>query len=284
MLDQTAEGLSVRQKYTYTWRDVILYNLSVGAGFDQQQFVYEKGLKAIPTFGVMPCTATFGTEPYTELPLMPTALIPDLKTAGTLHMEHELRIERPIALNAALDVEKRIAKVYDRGEGKGVKLVVEIIARDEDGQVCFTNTMSYLNRWYGGFGGERAPKAVNPVPEREPDLVVPGRFAENAPLLYRLAGDTYPIHADVAAATAVGFRMPIVHGLCSLGYACRMIVESCFDGDPDRLRTIRTQFRSIAYPGDEFDLQLWRLDGGICAFRMVNREGASILDAGCVNG
>lgn len=30
MLDQSAVGLSTTQKFAYTWRDIILYNLSVG--------------------------------------------------------------------------------------------------------------------------------------------------------------------------------------------------------------------------------------------------------------
>ena len=31
MLDESAVGLSIEQKFTYTWRDLILYHLSVGA-------------------------------------------------------------------------------------------------------------------------------------------------------------------------------------------------------------------------------------------------------------
>ena len=31
MLDESAVGLSVEQDFSYTWRDLILYNLSVGA-------------------------------------------------------------------------------------------------------------------------------------------------------------------------------------------------------------------------------------------------------------
>lgn len=283
MLDRSAEGLSLEQQYSYTWRDVILYNLSVGAGFDEQQFVYEKGLQAIPTFATMPCTATFGTEPYSPQPLMPTALIPDLKTAGTLHMEHELHILRDIPLNASLHVKKLITKVYDRGEGKGAKIVVEVTASDRQGLPCFVNTMSYLNRWYGGFGGERAPRTPDPIPDRGPDMVLEGRFADNAPLLYRLNGDTYSIHADTAAAQAAGFRMPIVHGLCSLGYACRILVNGCFAGDCGKLRSIRSQFKSIAYPGDAFALHIWDTGNNSYSFRMLNDRGACILDRGQVN-
>ena len=160
MLDQSAVGLSIRQKFTYTWRDVILYNLSVGAGQKELEYVYEKVLKAIPTFGVIPCAATFGTEPYSEQPVMPTSKITGMKKEGTLHMDHKLTLFRPIPVEGSLTIDKVITGVYDRGEGKGAKIEVEITATDESGETVFTNTMGYLNRWAGGFGGPKVPQSM----------------------------------------------------------------------------------------------------------------------------
>ena len=39
-------------KKDYSWKDVILYALGVGAGFDEIEYVYEKDLKVIPSFGI----------------------------------------------------------------------------------------------------------------------------------------------------------------------------------------------------------------------------------------
>lgn len=50
MLDESAVGLSVEQDFSYTWRDLILYNLSVGAKQEELEYVYERDLKAVPTF------------------------------------------------------------------------------------------------------------------------------------------------------------------------------------------------------------------------------------------
>ena len=36
----------------YTWKDVILYALGIGAGFHEIDYTYEKRLKVIPTFSV----------------------------------------------------------------------------------------------------------------------------------------------------------------------------------------------------------------------------------------
>ena len=47
----------MQQKFTYTWRDIILYNLSVGAGQEELEYVYEKGLfsgVSADAFGPLP--------------------------------------------------------------------------------------------------------------------------------------------------------------------------------------------------------------------------------------
>lgn len=281
MLDESAVGLSVEQDFSYTWRDLILYNLSVGAKQEELEYVYEKGLKAVPTFGVIPCTATFGTEPYSEQPLMPTKKIEGLRSDGTLHMDHKLVIHKPISKEGKLHLEKVISAVYDRGEGKGAKINVDIIAKDEAGDPVFTNTMGYLNRWAGGFGGPKVPHSTVVIPEREADYEIKDAYPENAPLLYRLTGDTYPLHADPAFAKKAGFDRPIVHGLCSLGYACRMMIDALFPGEPERMVSIENQFRTVALPGDHFTLHVWKTGENEALFRMVkDSDGKAILDYG----
>ena len=281
MLDENAIGLSLEQKYTYTWRDILLYNLSVGAKSDDVNYVYEKDLKVIPTFGVIPCTCTFGTEPYSAQPLMPTKMIEGIKTEGTLHMDHFLKVHRPIPQEATLQIKKTIRNVYDRGEGKGAKINVEIVGLDENGNEIFTNTMGYLNRWAGGFGGSPIPKSTVEIPEREPDCTLGDSYPLNAPLIYRLTGDTFPLHADPAFAQKSGFSGPIVHGLCSLGYACRLMVDKVLGGDVSRFVSIENQFRSVAMPGDSFILELWNETDGETLFRMKNKaDQKAILDYG----
>jgi len=280
MLDQSAVGLTTSQKFSYTWRDIILYNLSVGAGQDELEYVYEKGLKAVPTFGVIPCLATFGTQPFSAQPLMPTSKIEGLRKEGTLHMDHKLVLNSPVPVEGTLTIDKVIRKVYDRGVDKGAKIDIEISAKDESGQVIFTNTMGYLKRWDGGFGGEKPPASTVVIPDRTPDLTARDSYPVNAPLLYRLTGDTFPLHADPEFAKKSGFDRPIVHGLCSLGYACRLLIGLLFPGEPERVVSLENQFRAVAMPGDSFTLQVWKTAGNEALFRMVNTAGKAILDYG----
>ncbi len=79
----------------------------------------------------------------------------------------------------------------------------------------------------GGWGGDRGPSAdVNVPPDRAPDSVVEERIPENAALLYRLTGDWNPLHADPSFAKAFGFEQPILHGLCTFGYAARHVIDA----------------------------------------------------------
>lgn len=90
----------------------------------------------------------------------------------------------------------------------------------------------------------------------------------NAPLLYRLTGDTYYLHVDPEFAGKFGFQRPIVHGLCSLGYACRMLIGMFFPGEPERMVSLENQFRNVAMPGDSFRVQAWKTGG--CPGRLPN--------------
>ena len=42
------------RKIPYTWRDMALYALAVGADENDLMYTYEKDMKAIPSFGVLP--------------------------------------------------------------------------------------------------------------------------------------------------------------------------------------------------------------------------------------
>ena len=282
MLDQSAVGLSLSQDYSYDWRDIILYNLSVGAVQEEVEYVYEKGLKVLPSFGVIPCLATFGTKPASASPMLPTHGIPGFRPEGNLHMDHKLLVNKPLSPNGGvLHIKKTISDVYDLGGDKGAKIMIKIEASDESGEVVFTNIMGLYNRFAGGFGGEHPPKSSVVIPEGKPDYSLQSQFAANASLLYRLTGDTFPLHADPAFAKKCGFERPIVHGLCSFGYACRLLIDCLFPHEPERLLSFEAQFRSIAYPGDAFSMEIWHTGEKQADFHMLSQtSGKPILDCG----
>lgn len=57
--------------------------------------------------------------------------------------------------------------------------------------------------------------------------------------LYRLSGDYNPLHMDDNLATMAGFSEPILHGLCSLGFSTRHVLQTFAGGDPDLLKALK---------------------------------------------
>jgi 3-hydroxyacyl-CoA dehydrogenase/3a,7a,12a-trihydroxy-5b-cholest-24-enoyl-CoA hydratase len=246
---------------TYDERDVSLYALSVGAAADPLDvsdlaFVYElagSGLRVLPTFAV-----TLGLSVLWQLSAAPGMRF---NPALLLHGEQYLHVPRPLPLAATVTNRARVAQVYDKGSGALVLL--DVHSEDASGTPVAFNQVSVFIRGLGGFGGERGPSNATEVPgDRPPDAVYRQRIPENQALLYRLtSGDRNPLHADPAFAAAGGFPRPILHGLCSFGYAVRAVLRTFAGNDPGRFRSARTRFSRHVFPGETLVTEMWRDEG-----------------------
>ncbi|HEY77014.1 MAG TPA: short-chain dehydrogenase, partial [Thermoflexia bacterium] len=258
----------------YTWKDLVLYALGVGAGFDELEYVYENRLKPIPSFA-----ATVGYSLFAE-----AVALSGINLAGLLHGEHDLILHSPLPPEGdTLATEGRITHMYDRGEGKGALVIVEATTYGSDGRKLFTNIATLFARLDGGFGGEPPPKEVFAFPDREPDFEETQHPSPDQPLVYRLSGDTFALHVDPDFARASGFEGPIMHGLCTHGFACRAVIKHLFPGEPERMARFRVRFSRPLYPGQPIRTQIWKLEEGKALFRTVNLEtGEVVLDRGIV--
>eukprot|EP01130_Rhizamoeba_saxonica_P009389 TRINITY_DN3813_c0_g2_i1.p1 TRINITY_DN3813_c0_g2~~TRINITY_DN3813_c0_g2_i1.p1 ORF type:complete len:306 (-),score=72.98 TRINITY_DN3813_c0_g2_i1:42-917(-) len=245
------------QKVDYTDRDVLLYNLSIGAS--QQKFVYEGDSE----FSVIPTYTTcyrfkgesFGVVPFSvEGFAMPGVVC---NPAMILHGEQETIIhQHPIPLSGPIINKRRVVGCYDKGKGA---VIVTETDHVKDGVVFATNSNSIFIRGLGGFGGDRGPAARrDDPPNREPDAVHVETTWENQAKFYRLSGDYNPLHIDPNLATMVGFERPILHGLCTYGIACRAVLEHFCDNDVSRLAAFRVRFASPVLPGDTLTTKMWK--------------------------
>ncbi len=256
---------------SYGWKDVALYALGVGAGFDELDFVYEKKLKVIPSFSI---AAIFNF-------LAEVGIKSELDLSGVLHGGQELIFYNPIPIEGELITEGRITGMYDLGQGKGATIVAEADTFHSNGQKLFKNILTVFARKDGGFGGEAPAKEVFVAPDREPDFVEEATPSSDQPLIYRLSGDTFDLHVDPAFAKMAGFEKPIMHGLCTHGYACRAVIKNLLGGNPDRLSRFKVRFSRTLYPGVAIKTQIWKIDDGKALFRVINAEtGDVVIDRG----
>ncbi|MEA2930007.1 MAG: hypothetical protein QOG38_2435 [Hyphomicrobiales bacterium] len=254
----------------YTEGDAIFYALSLGLGQDPMSedelpFVYEKGLKVLPTF---PCVVAH-----------PGFWARDLDTGidwvKGVHGEHKLELHKPFAPKGTLVGQTRVLDVVDKGPGKGALVFSERKVRDKSsGEVLATITQTSFCRGDGGFGGPKRPTpASHALPERAADRTCDLPTRPEMALLYRWNADLNPLHADPAIAKAAGYPRPILHGLATFGVAGHAILKTMCGYDPGRFKSIAGRFSSPVFPGETIRTEMWR-DGPVVSFRarLVERD------------
>lgn len=262
--------------YEWTQDQVILYHLGLGAGLSKPvdsaelEYTYERNLKVLPSFGVIPVFGAMGGM----------ASVPgiDINFMLVLHGEQDLEIHRPIPTAAKVINQPRIAGIYDKG--KAALIVIEVESRLENGDKLFTNRFGIFARGEGGFGGEAGPKAGNQAPERQPDAVVETATMPQQALIYRLSGDKNPLHADPEFAKIGGFDIPILHGLCSYGIVCKAVVDELLGGDVNKVARYQARFAGVFFPGETMVTSMWK-EGDQILIHAQSKERQSPVIANC---
>ncbi len=272
---------------SWTQDQIILYALGAGIGYDQDptskevlQYTYENGLKALPTYGVIP---VFGT-------LMSLMTVPGIQINPMmiLHGEQYLEIlKAPMPVNATVINEAKLTGIYDKGfdeekkRGKGATIEVEVLTKDKaSGEPLFKNVFTTFIRGEGGFApnGPKAPEAGNNPPDRAPDKVLEYKTMGHQALLYRLSGDKNPLHADPMFAKMGGFEKPILHGLCTFANVGRAVIDGFAGGDPTRFRSIKVRFSSPVMPGETIVVSMWKeSDTDIIVKAGVKERGIDVI-------
>jgi acyl dehydratase len=250
--------------YEYKWQDAALYALGVGAKAEGElDFLYEgRGPKVLPTFAVVPTFAV----PGKLLDVVGGDMM------GVVHAGQKVVMHRPFDPKGTLRTTGKVEGVYDLKRMGQAVFTSE--TRNADGEMICETEWSIIFRNDGGFGGQAPPKTEKVAPpEREADFRVEEQTSREQALLYRIAGgDSNPLHADPEIGEKAGFGRPILHGLCTYGYAGRAVLHQVCGGDPAKLKVLAGQFRKPVWPGDTIVTEGWELDGGRYALRCTTKE------------
>jgi 3-hydroxyacyl-CoA dehydrogenase/3a,7a,12a-trihydroxy-5b-cholest-24-enoyl-CoA hydratase len=263
---------------SYDERDLALYGLAVGAGQDPTderdlRHVYElhgDGFVPLPTYGVVPALKVVMDLAKQGV----TAPGMNYGVERLLHGEQTTEILRPLPTAAKLTHRARVKDIFDKG--KNALVVTEIVSSDEHGPLIKNEFVAVI-RGAGGWGGDRGPSTeIAASPERAPDKVVEAPTTGAQALLYRLTGDWNPLHADPGFAKMFGFDKPILHGLCSFGFAGHAVLQN-FTTDARLMKSIRGRFAESVFPGETLVTEMWKESPTRILFRTKVKERDKVV-------
>lgn len=237
--------------FNYSWKDVVLYGLSIGAQTDELPFIYEGaagGLKVFPSYGVVIGAGVL-------IDAMETMKV---DPARFIHGEQGIRLFRPLPPECRTYTEGEFTNIYDKG--KGALFLYRSRTFTKEGDPLCEGECSFFYIGEGGFGGDPGPKSEPfPLPRGEKPLFTFSQpIPPNQAALYRLNGDLNPLHLDPLFAKRGGFDRPILHGLCTYGYVSRAILHHACGGEVSRFREFRARFSGAVYPGETLITEGWK--------------------------
>jgi len=262
------------QAFEFSWNEqhCQLYALATGFGQDP---VDERELRYVIEGPDLHVSPTVAVTLYWDYRWMEAS---GVNLALSLHGEQRNVFHRPIPPTGRGRVVSRITGVFDKGPGRGLVVECTQVVHDvASGEPVATNVIYNFARADGGIGYSSGP-APKPhlLPDRAPDAAMPGTTRPEQALLYRQLGDRNPLHADPATARAAGFERPILHGMCTYGFAARAVLATACDYYPGRLASIGARISAPVYPGDTLRTEVWR-DGDVVSFRTLVPERGNVV-------
>jgi acyl dehydratase len=257
----------------WTSRDCMLYALGIGMGVDDLAFTTNN---------------TRGIE-QRMVPTMPVTLGVDfsvLKAAGpfdwakVLHAEQRVELLATIPAYGRAEAVTEITEMWDKE--KAALIVAETTGTSLDGEPLWRSSAGLFIRGAGGWGGERGPAstAVPADPRGELDSVktVSYQTSRDQALVYRLSGDYNPLHSDPSFAVRAGLDRPILHGLCTFGFAARAALDVVGAGGV--LTSMSARFAGPVWPGDTLNVDLSQHADATVTFTARGRDDTVVLTAG----
>lgn len=247
------------KEVSWNERDAILYALACGASAHELDLVYERDLRVLP--GLVAALGLWAVEKCGDIGVY------DRKKS--LHVSQGIKMHAPMPRHASLQSTGRVTGVWDKGKATIVDIEVN--------SSVFTVTYSIFLPGVGAWGGMASPA---PASSRQADTLNALAQYQTSPeqaVLYRLTGDLHPVHVDTEVAKGYGFDRPILHGLCTLGIALRML-GSATGHHPAGLQEATARLSLPVLPGDLLTLRAAPADGGFAFDMMV--QGKQVLKDG----
>lgn len=202
-----------------------------------------------------------------------------------VHGEQDMYFHRPLEPWDLVAARAEIVAMEEKSTGELLELKQWLVCEGE----IVTESISGLfirgdsggkKRTSGGSAGASEPEQREIIHE-ESQFV-----AEDQSLRYADAsGDHNPIHKDPDVAKSAGLPNIILHGMCTMAFAGKAVVDGVLGGDSRGLKRLKVRFAKPVLPEQTVTTRIWEegtSDEGrrVLGFEAVNDDGVVVLKSG----
>jgi acyl dehydratase len=257
---------------------------AIGRRTEEQRYdVTEEALRAYaeatddrpggPVFAIVPA--------FPVIALASRSVASDDVRPRVVHYEQDFLLHGPF--EPATTVVSQATPIALLARPNGTSLVIHVATRAEDGTPL---NEQYVTEFFRGVEAEatiggRAPDHRLDEDGRPPLADISYRVADDQTVRYADAsGDHFAIHLDDDFARSVGLPGRIVHGLCTMAFAGRAVLEAVGVDDPRDVGRLAVRFSAPLFPGDVLTTRVWKLGEKVYGFVAAGSDGTPVIKDG----
>ncbi len=205
-----------------------------------------------------------------------------------LHVAQDIEFLAPIRAGDSIASTGKIASLESPQNGEAMAL--ELNAHNARGEAVTRIVFTVFIRGRRAASPPAEAKSDDATPDSDslrgtPIVTVAQTIDADQTVRYAEAsGDRNPIHVDANVAKMAGLPGIIVHGMCTMAFTARVIVEGVCGGDPARLKRLAVRFSRPVLPGDTITTRVWPAgdrDGRrIFTYETTNPDGVAVIRGG----
>ncbi|GAC1364453.1 MAG: MaoC/PaaZ C-terminal domain-containing protein [Actinomycetota bacterium] len=208
----------------------------------------------------------------------------EVNLARLVHGEEDHLLHAPIRPGDVLTVEGFLESVETKESGETFTICCRLT--NQAGVLAAELRSLMFVRGSGARSKGAAQPGREPSPPPEPVFTAGQKVDDDQTFRYAEAsGDHNPIHTDAEfARNAAGLPGIILHGMCTMAFAAKVVLDQVCGGDPARLCRIKVRFSKPVFPGETLTTRGWRAGSGdgrsLYEFETLNTRGSPVLRNG----
>ncbi len=200
-----------------------------------------------------------------------------------LHSEQDMQFFQPLVPGDIVTSTAIVAAIEEEAMGESIAIDVNCV--NQRAEQVQTMRFTALIRGRSSRERKRLPSTSEATPIGKALFQVRQTIDDDQTYRYaKASGDYNPIHVDENVAKLAGLPGIIVHGLCTMAFTSKVMIDHVCDGDPRRLRRLRARFSRPVFPGQEITTAAWSLpdrDGlKVYAYETYNPDGKDVIREG----